>query len=31
VKAYFGLKLAGFKADHPALARARKRILKWVE
>jgi squalene-hopene/tetraprenyl-beta-curcumene cyclase len=28
VKAYFGLKLAGFKADHPALARARKKILE---
>jgi len=28
VKAYFGLKLAGFTADHPALARARKKILK---
>src|SRR5262252_8832760 len=28
VKAYFGLKLAGFKADHPALAKARKRILE---
>src|SRR6202165_1784288 len=28
VKAYFGLKLAGFTADHPALARARKRILE---
>src|SRR6202522_3426577 len=27
VKAYFGLKLAGFTADHPALARARKKIL----
>jgi squalene-hopene/tetraprenyl-beta-curcumene cyclase len=27
VKAYFGLKLAGYKADHPALARARERIL----
>jgi squalene-hopene/tetraprenyl-beta-curcumene cyclase len=28
VKAYFGLKLAGYKADHPALERARKRILE---
>ena len=28
VKAYFGLKLAGFKAEHPALARARKKILE---
>ncbi|MGH9577229.1 MAG: squalene--hopene cyclase, partial [Terriglobales bacterium] len=28
VKAYFGLKLAGYKADHPALGRARKRILE---
>ena len=27
VKAYFGLKLAGYKADHPALVRARKKIL----
>ena len=27
VKAYFGLKLAGYKADHPALARARQKIL----
>src|SRR5271157_4556536 len=27
VKAYFGLKLAGFKADHSALARARQKIL----
>ncbi|MGH9533160.1 MAG: squalene--hopene cyclase [Terriglobales bacterium] len=27
VKAYFGLKLAGYKADHPALVRARKCIL----
>jgi squalene-hopene/tetraprenyl-beta-curcumene cyclase len=27
VKAYFGLKLAGYKADHPALERARKKIL----
>src|SRR6266481_4172254 len=27
VKAYFGLKLAGYKADHPVLARARERIL----
>ena len=26
VKAYFGLKLAGYKADHPALARAREVI-----
>jgi squalene-hopene/tetraprenyl-beta-curcumene cyclase len=28
VKAYFGLKLAGFAADHPALERARKKILE---
>ena len=28
VKAYFGLKLAGYKADHPVLQRARKRILE---
>src|SRR5947209_10745925 len=28
VKAYFGLKLAGFTADHPALTRARKKILE---
>ncbi len=28
VKAYFGLKLAGYKAEHPALVRARKRILE---
>ncbi|PYX78806.1 MAG: squalene--hopene cyclase [Acidobacteria bacterium] len=28
VKAYFGLKLAGYRADHPALARARKTILE---
>jgi squalene-hopene/tetraprenyl-beta-curcumene cyclase len=28
VKAYFGLKLAGYKADHPALVRARKKILE---
>src|SRR3984957_20244082 len=27
VKAYFGLKLAGFTADHPALGRAREKIL----
>src|SRR6476646_2609521 len=27
VKAYFSLKLAGYKADHPVLARARERIL----
>src|SRR3954463_15534376 len=27
VKAYFGLKLAGYKADHPALVAARERIL----
>ena len=27
VKAYFGLKLAGYEADHPALAHARKKIL----
>src|SRR5215471_696831 len=26
VKAYFGLKLAGYKADHPALERARRKI-----
>src|SRR6202051_147956 len=28
VKAYFGLKLAGSTADHPALQRARKKILE---
>src|SRR5712691_10774424 len=28
VKAYFGLKLAGYTADHQALARARKKILE---
>ena len=28
VKAYFGLKLAGLQADHPALERARKKILE---
>src|SRR5271157_4613775 len=28
VKAYFALKLTGYKADHPALVRARKRILE---
>jgi squalene-hopene/tetraprenyl-beta-curcumene cyclase len=28
VKAYFGLKLAGYAADHPALQRARKKILE---
>src|SRR5688500_4605428 len=28
VKAYFGLKLVGYKADHPALERARRRILE---
>ncbi len=28
VKAYFGLKLAGYKADHPALKKARKKILE---
>ncbi len=28
VKAYFGLKLAGYTAEHPALVRARKRILE---
>ena len=28
VKAYFGLKLAGYRADHPALTRARKKILE---
>ena len=27
-KAYFGLKLAGYKADHPALERARPKILE---
>ena len=27
VKAYFGLKLVGYKASHPALQRARKKIL----
>src|SRR5947199_1141012 len=26
VKAYFGLKLAGYSTDHPALTRARKKI-----
>src|SRR5690242_13074972 len=28
VKAYFGLKLAGYKADHPAMTAARKKILE---
>jgi len=28
VKAYFGIKLAGYLADHPALTRARKKILE---
>ena len=28
VKAYFGLKLAGYSADHPVLALARKKILE---
>src|SRR3984885_11532954 len=28
VKAYFGLKLAGFTADHPVLERARSKILE---
>ncbi len=28
VKAYFGLKLAGYAADHPVLDRARKKILE---
>jgi squalene-hopene/tetraprenyl-beta-curcumene cyclase len=28
VKAYFGLKMAGYKADHPALVRARRKILE---
>src|SRR6516164_5335692 len=28
VKAYFGLKLAGYSADHPALERARNKILE---
>jgi len=28
VKSYFGLKLAGYKADHPALALAREKILE---
>ena len=28
VKAYFGLKLVGYKPDHPALVRARKKILE---
>jgi len=28
VKAYFGLKLAGYQPDHPALERARKKILE---
>jgi squalene-hopene/tetraprenyl-beta-curcumene cyclase len=27
VKAYFGLKLAGYSADHPVLQRARKKIM----
>ncbi len=28
VKAYFGLKLAGYKSDHPAMARAHAKILE---
>jgi squalene-hopene/tetraprenyl-beta-curcumene cyclase len=28
VKGYFALKLAGYKPDHPALVRARTRILE---
>ncbi len=28
VKAYFGLKLAGYKADHPVLEKARRKILE---
>src|SRR4030081_3707289 len=28
VKAYFGLKLAGYKFDHPAMVRARNKILE---
>ena len=28
VKAYFGLKLAGYQADHPALVKARRKILE---
>jgi squalene-hopene/tetraprenyl-beta-curcumene cyclase len=28
VKAYFGLKLAGYRADHPALEKARRKILE---
>ncbi len=28
VKAYFGLKLAGYSADHPVLQRARKKIIE---
>src|SRR2546430_11270951 len=28
VKAYFGLKLAGYTAEHPALTKARERILE---
>jgi squalene-hopene/tetraprenyl-beta-curcumene cyclase len=28
VKAYFGLKLAGYKPDHPAMERARTKILE---
>jgi len=28
VKAYFGLKLSGYKPDHPALVRAREKILE---
>ncbi len=28
VKAYFGLKLAGYRAEHPALVKARKKILE---
>jgi squalene-hopene/tetraprenyl-beta-curcumene cyclase len=28
VKAYFGLKLAGYKADHPAMVKARQKVLE---
>jgi squalene-hopene/tetraprenyl-beta-curcumene cyclase len=31
VKAYFGLKLSGYKPDHPVLVRARKKILEMGE
>src|SRR5256885_11556451 len=30
VKAYFGLKLAGYTSDHPSLQKARAKILKLV-